>query len=259
MTAAAELFDLKGASRWSLARRADSACASPRCWRAKAQRSRWLPAARSKLAAVQARIEQAGGRAVAIAADVLDRDAMMRAFDEAERPSAPSPSWSTMPAWRTRTAPSICRRKSGGASSAPISMPCSSGRRKRRAGCCAGEEGRRHRQHRLGAGLRRCQGHGGLCGGEGRHRPAHQGARARACLQGHPRQRHRAGLDRNRSQPRISVERAGRRDQTRNPRRTLRRGTRSRRRAAAAGLRCRPLHRGYHHRGRRRPDGGAQG
>jgi 3-oxoacyl-[acyl-carrier protein] reductase len=38
-----------------------------------------------KLAAVQARIEQAGGRAVAIAADVLDRAAMLRAFDEAER------------------------------------------------------------------------------------------------------------------------------------------------------------------------------
>jgi 3-oxoacyl-[acyl-carrier protein] reductase len=40
---------------------------------------------KDKLAAVQARIEQAGGRAVAIAADVLDRAAMMRAFDEAER------------------------------------------------------------------------------------------------------------------------------------------------------------------------------
>ena len=39
---------------------------------------------KEKLAAVQARIEQAGGRAVAIAADVLDRAAMMRAFDEAE-------------------------------------------------------------------------------------------------------------------------------------------------------------------------------
>jgi 3-oxoacyl-[acyl-carrier protein] reductase len=38
-----------------------------------------------KLAAVQARIEQAGGRAIAIAADVLDRAAMTRAFDETER------------------------------------------------------------------------------------------------------------------------------------------------------------------------------
>ena len=34
---------------------------------------------------------------------------------------------------------------------------------------------------------------------------------------------------------------------------------RSRRRAAAAGLRRRPLHRGDHHRGRRRPDGGIAG
>ena len=38
-----------------------------------------------RLAAVKARIDQAGGRAVAIAADVTDRRAMMRAFNEAEK------------------------------------------------------------------------------------------------------------------------------------------------------------------------------
>ncbi|HET9816763.1 MAG TPA: SDR family NAD(P)-dependent oxidoreductase [Xanthobacteraceae bacterium] len=38
-----------------------------------------------RLAAVKARIEQAGGRAVAISADVTDRRAMVRAFDEAEK------------------------------------------------------------------------------------------------------------------------------------------------------------------------------
>jgi 3-oxoacyl-[acyl-carrier protein] reductase len=38
-----------------------------------------------RLAQVEARIEQAGGRAVAIGADVLDRKAMMRAFDRAEQ------------------------------------------------------------------------------------------------------------------------------------------------------------------------------
>jgi 3-oxoacyl-[acyl-carrier protein] reductase len=38
-----------------------------------------------RLAAVKARIDEAGGRAVAIAADVLDRDAMRRAFDVAEK------------------------------------------------------------------------------------------------------------------------------------------------------------------------------
>ena len=37
-----------------------------------------------RLAAVKARIEAAGGRAVAIGADVLDRQAMTRAFDQAE-------------------------------------------------------------------------------------------------------------------------------------------------------------------------------
>ena len=38
-----------------------------------------------RLAAVKGRIEAAGGRAVAISADVLDRKAMLRAFDETEQ------------------------------------------------------------------------------------------------------------------------------------------------------------------------------
>src|SRR2546426_7445087 len=38
-----------------------------------------------RLAAVKTRIEQVGGRAIAIGADVLDRKAMTRAFDEAEK------------------------------------------------------------------------------------------------------------------------------------------------------------------------------
>jgi 3-oxoacyl-[acyl-carrier protein] reductase len=38
-----------------------------------------------RLAAVKSRIEAAGGRALAISADVLDRQAIARAFDEAER------------------------------------------------------------------------------------------------------------------------------------------------------------------------------
>jgi len=38
-----------------------------------------------RLAAVKTRIEHAGGRAIAIGADVLDRKAMTRAFDEAEK------------------------------------------------------------------------------------------------------------------------------------------------------------------------------
>lgn len=38
-----------------------------------------------RLAALRERIEKAGGRAVAIGADVLDRKAMARAFDEAEK------------------------------------------------------------------------------------------------------------------------------------------------------------------------------
>jgi 3-oxoacyl-[acyl-carrier protein] reductase len=37
-----------------------------------------------RLAAVQARIEKSGGRAIAIGADVVDRDAMRRAFEQAQ-------------------------------------------------------------------------------------------------------------------------------------------------------------------------------
>src|SRR5262252_4624919 len=38
-----------------------------------------------RLTALRARIEKAGGRAIAIAADVTDRNVMLRAFDEAEK------------------------------------------------------------------------------------------------------------------------------------------------------------------------------
>jgi 3-oxoacyl-[acyl-carrier protein] reductase len=38
-----------------------------------------------RLAALKARIEASGGRAIAIEADVLDRDVMVRAFDQAEQ------------------------------------------------------------------------------------------------------------------------------------------------------------------------------
>ncbi len=69
-------------------------------------------------------------------------------------------------------------------------------------------QGRRDRQHRLDARDRRREGRRALCGVEGGRDPAHQGAGGRARVQGHPRQRHRAGLDRHRSQPRLSRERA---------------------------------------------------
>ena len=47
-------------------------------------------------------------------------------------------------------------------------------------------------------GLRRVEGNGGLRGRQGGRDAAHQDARPRTRLQGHPRQRDRAGLDRDR-------------------------------------------------------------
>ena len=73
------------ASRWSPARRAGWACASPRCWRRTARRSRWSRAAPTGSTPLKEKIEAAGGQAIAVEADVLDREAMVRAFDAAEQ------------------------------------------------------------------------------------------------------------------------------------------------------------------------------
>ena len=73
------------ASRWSPARRAGSARVSPRCWPRTARRSRWWRGAPTG-SSVQGRASRkpAAGR-IAIEADVLDRAAMARAFDAAEK------------------------------------------------------------------------------------------------------------------------------------------------------------------------------
>ena len=93
----------------------------------------------------------------------------------------------------------------------------------------AADKGGVDRQHRLGARPRRRQGGGRLCHRQGRRHPADQGAGAGTGLQGHPRQRHRAGLVRHRAQPRLSHQPAGRGDDQRHSRRPLRPGRRSRR------------------------------
>src|SRR5574341_994780 len=81
---AAKLFDLRG--KVALVTGASSGRGT-RCGEVLAENGAAvaLVARRAdRLAAVKARIEQAGGRAVAIAADVCDRGAMTRAFADAE-------------------------------------------------------------------------------------------------------------------------------------------------------------------------------
>ncbi|MGZ3310679.1 MAG: SDR family NAD(P)-dependent oxidoreductase [Xanthobacteraceae bacterium] len=85
MTTAAELFDLKGCV--ALVTGASTGLGVRFAEVLARQGAAVVLVARrkEKLAAVAARIEQGGGHALAIAADVLDRGAMRRAFDEAEK------------------------------------------------------------------------------------------------------------------------------------------------------------------------------
>ena len=120
--------------------------------------------------------------------------------------SAPSPSSSTMPASRHSTRAVelpedgvAARHRHQSRRGVPV-VPGGG------AADAGGGQAGRHRQHRLGARLRRQQGRHRLRDRQGRRGADDEGARPRARLQGRARQRHRAGLVRHRDQPRLSRE-----------------------------------------------------
>ena len=157
-----------------------------------------------KLQAAKAQIEKAGGKAIAVEADVLDRAAMNRAFDQAEKAlgtvtilvNNAGVAHSTRAIDVTEDEWNHVVRTNLDA----VFFWAQEGARR----MLAAEQEGRDRQHRLGAGLRRLEGHHRLCHRQGRRHPDDQGARQRARLQGRARQRHRAGLVRHRHQPRLS-------------------------------------------------------
>ena len=204
---AAELFDLKGrvalvtgASGGLGLRFAEVLAANGAAVALVARRA-------DKLKAAEDKIEKAGGKAIAIEADVLDRAAMNRAFDQAEQAlgtvtilvNNAGVAHSTRATDVTEDEWNHVVRTNLDA----VFFWAQEGARRMLE---ANKQGR-HRQHRLGAGLRRVEGHHRLRHRQGRRDPDDQGARQRTRLQGRARQRHRAGLVRHRHQPRLSVER----------------------------------------------------
>ena len=199
------------ASRWSPARRAGSACASPKCWPRTAPRSCWWRAAPTGSTALKQKIEDAGGQAIVAEADVLDRAAMVRAFDAAEKAfgtvtilinnagvthadrvvEMPEETWRRVLGtnldavlyWAQEAARRMIAAKKQGAIVNIASI--------------------------LGFGV--VEGRRRLFGRQGRRGAAHPGAGAGACLQGRARQRDRARLRRDRDQRGVSL-RQGRRD-----------------------------------------------
>ncbi len=180
---------------------------------------------KERLAALQAKIEAAGGRAVAIEADVLDSASMRRAFDAAEA------AFGTVTilvnnagvAHSTRAvdlAEAEWRRVLGTNLDAVFYWSQEAARRM----LAAGKQGAIvNIASVLGFGVGK--GVIAYAAGQGRRGAGHQGARPRARLQGHPRQRHRAGLVRHRDQPRLSRERGGQEAHPRHSGRPLRRAT----------------------------------
>ena len=157
-----------------------------------------------RLDALKKKIEAAGGQAIAVEADVLDRAAMVRAFDAAEKafgtvtilvnnagithadrvPDMPEETWRRVLGtnldavlyWAQEAARRMIAAKKQGAIVNIASI--------------------------LGFGV--VEGRRRLRGRQGRRGAAHPRARARACLQGRARQRDRAGLHRDRDQRGVS-------------------------------------------------------
>ena len=210
-----------------------------------------------RLDAVKAKIEKSGGRALVVEADVRDREAMQRAFDAARRRLRHGTVLvNNAGIVQSKRAVEIAEEEWRRVLATNLDAVFYLGARGGAADARAGKGGAIINIASV-LGLSSDNGDVGYATAKAGVIQLTKGAGHRTRVQRHSRQRHRAGLDRHRNQPRLSRERARRGDEAANPDGPLRRGPRPRRAAAAAGVRRRPLHDRRDNRRRRWPGRGA--
>ncbi len=139
-----------------------------------------------RLKDLQQKIEKAGGKAIAVEADVLDRASMTRAFDQVEKAlGTVTILVNNAGVAHSTRATDVTEEEWRRVVGTNLDAVFFCAQEAREADARRRQEGR-DRQHRLGARLRRVEGHHRLFDRQGRRDPDDQGARAssspsRAC------------------------------------------------------------------------------